>query len=275
MGRLSLRHDFITCASIICNHSPQSNIIKMCAKSTITTSSTATTDMPDVQSLEITQDSTNRMILDDEEQPGKEIIKFPRHEGQRLGESGEAVPEAITIKNRRKRYLENHPDYFNETLELADPLLYDRMVRRFQSAAEREAESRRKGFSGMLESDLFRSEAKLAAIQANLDNPTSSSLYTYTRGPDGEIIEQEEGGIDEMPMSREEGWEVWRYEMEMRFVHGRDGEFDYDVVDGDERLDDGGEGELDRFECYLDGEEPRWDVPVGHLPVGETGVQDF
>lgn len=34
----------------------------------------------------------------------------------------------IRVKNRRKRYLETHPEYFNAELELANPLLYDRLV---------------------------------------------------------------------------------------------------------------------------------------------------
>ena len=34
----------------------------------------------------------------------------------------------ILVKNRRKRYLETHPEYFGPSLELADPILYDRLV---------------------------------------------------------------------------------------------------------------------------------------------------
>lgn len=34
----------------------------------------------------------------------------------------------IRVKNRRKRYLDTHPEYFGPELELADPILYDRLV---------------------------------------------------------------------------------------------------------------------------------------------------
>jgi hypothetical protein len=60
-------------------------------------------------------------------------------------------PSAVRVKNRRKRYLDLNPSYFTSpNLELADPLLYDRLIRRFQTAAEREADGRAKGFSGVL-----------------------------------------------------------------------------------------------------------------------------
>ena len=69
----------------------------------------------------------------------------------------------IRVKNRRKHYLDKHPEYFDSSLELADPLLYDRLVRRFQSPVEREAEGRSKGYSGILEADLLRSERRSSA----------------------------------------------------------------------------------------------------------------
>src|ERR1700760_3686559 len=84
----------------------------------------------------------------------------------------------VRVKNRRKRYLDQNPDYFNSSLELADPLLYDRLIRRFQTAAEREDEGRRKGFSGVLHADLIRSEAKLDALM----NPSSNAMFSYKRG---------------------------------------------------------------------------------------------
>src|SRR6201994_2017952 len=88
----------------------------------------------------------------------------------------------VRVKNRRKRYLDHNPSYFNPSLELADPLLYDRLVRRFQTPAEREAEGRKKGYSGVLEADLYRSEAKVAALA----RPDSQATFSYRRGPNGE-----------------------------------------------------------------------------------------
>jgi hypothetical protein len=164
--------------------------------------------------------------------------------------------------------LELHPDYFNSTLELADPLLYDRLIRRFQSTAEREAEGRKKGYSGTLETDLWRAEAKLDA----LTNPDLSSACQYKRGPSGEIFAEEQ---DEIPQSKEEGWERWKYEMEMRFLKGGDDDFDYDAVDKSEQFDDRAEEERVELDEYLADEQPGFALEDGQQPLGETGVQDY
>ncbi|KAL2852200.1 coiled-coil domain-containing protein-domain-containing protein [Aspergillus pseudodeflectus] len=178
------------------------------------------------------------------------------------------ISVATRIKNRRKRYLDLHPEYFSADLELADPLLYDRLIRRFQTPAEREAEGRAKGFSGILQADLLRSEAKMDA----LNHPDPHAMFSYTRGPNGEILAEDR---DEIPGSKEEGEETWRWEMTMRFLRGEDEEFDYTTVDGNEEFDDLTE-ELDK---YFDDEEPEWLVEgegdVKERLQGETGIQDF
>ncbi|KAK2750431.1 hypothetical protein FQN57_003911 [Myotisia sp. PD_48] len=206
-------------------------------------------------------------------------------------------PASIQIKNRRKRYLDSHPEYFSPALELAgtsvqfpcpffsiishplnpspaDPLLYDRLIRRFQTAGEREAEGRIKGHSGMLEADLERAEAKMEALA----HPDPNAAYTYSRGPHGEILAEEH---DEIPVSKEEGIERWRQEMELRFVKGADDEFEYALVDECEDYDDWSEEQ----EKYFDQEEPKWLVDQGSESSsspsrqpelkGETGIQDF
>jgi len=137
----------------------------------------------------------------------------------------------IRTKNRRMKWLETNPDYFSGDLELADPLLYDRLVRRFQSAAEREAEGRRKGYSGILEADILRGEAKLDALQ----HVDPNVAITYKRGPDGQIVAEDK---DEVPQSKEEGLEMWRKQMEWRFLKGGDTDFDYSSVDNNEAYDD-------------------------------------
>ena len=173
----------------------------------------------------------------------------------------------IRIKNRRKRYLDTHPDYFNPSLELADPLLYDRLIRRFQSPSEREAEGRAKGYSGILEADIMRSEAKLEALA----HPDPNSTLTYRRGPNGEIMAEEK---DDVPLSKEQGMEWWQYEMGMRFLRGDDTDFDYKEVDENEDLDDLEEQE--RQEAYFEDEEPTWAFDDGERELtGETGIQDF
>lgn len=177
----------------------------------------------------------------------------------------------LTAKNRRKRYLDVHPEYFeDQSLELADPLLYDRLIRRFQTAAEREAEGRRKGFSGQMATDMWRVEAKKDA----LSNPDPASLFTYTRGPQGEIRAADK---DDAPMSKEEGVAWWRDEMTMRFLRGGDVDFDYHAVDTNDRYDDP-EEERDRQDAYFDSMESDFDTDgegKEKVLTGETGIQDY
>ncbi|MCJ1402805.1 hypothetical protein MMC11_006026 [Xylographa trunciseda] len=180
----------------------------------------------------------------------------------------------IRTKNRRKRYLDLHPEYFSSSLELADPLSYDRLVRRFQTTAEREEEGRRMGYSGVLEADLWRSEAKIEA----LTNVKDAGLMTYKRGASGEILAEER---DEVPTTKEEGMQRWRKQMELRFLGGRDEDFEYSMVDEGEEFDDRGVEEREEEEKWFEEEEPQWisdaqdDRPQELQIKGETGVQDF
>ncbi|TKA68608.1 hypothetical protein B0A49_06015 [Cryomyces minteri] len=188
--------------------------------------------------------------------------------------------QRIRVKNRRKRYLDLHPEYFGPSLELADPLLYDRLVRRFQSAAERRAQGLARGYSGRLEADLLRSEAKLDALA----HPDPSAPLTYRRRATGEIVSEER---DDVPRSKEEGLARWREVMERRFLNGEDAEFEYAEVDASEKYDDWAEEEREREEAYFGGEEPAWVLDEvgaegggggesgGRMVVGETGVQDY
>ncbi|KAJ9612137.1 hypothetical protein H2200_003734 [Cladophialophora chaetospira] len=185
------------------------------------------------------------------------------------------VPDHIRIKNRRKTYLDKHPEYFGPQLELADPLLYDRLIRRFQTPAEREAEGRKKGYSGILEADLYRSEAKLDAIR----HPDPNSMFTYKRGPDGEILAEDR---DEIPANKEDGLARWRWEMETRFLRGGDEDFEYDAVDNNPDYDDRVIEERDAQDRYFDEEEPEFvegeeavAKSKSHELRGESGVQDF
>ncbi|KAI0385089.1 coiled-coil domain-containing protein-domain-containing protein [Hypomontagnella monticulosa] len=82
----------------------------------------------------------------------------------------------IRVQNRRREYLERNPKYFDSLEhELADPLLYDALIRRFQSPEEREKEGRVKGYSRVLEVDLLRGEAKLAHLRSQNPLPESST----------------------------------------------------------------------------------------------------
>ncbi|TKA72767.1 hypothetical protein B0A55_06847 [Friedmanniomyces simplex] len=177
--------------------------------------------------------------------------------------------DRIRIKNRRKRYLDLHPEYTEgSNLELADPLLYDRLIRRFQSADEREREGRERGYTGNLEADLMRSEAKLEALR----HPDPNSVMAYRRADDGSITGVEADG-KERAQSKEEGRARWEDVMRQRFLRGEDGDFAYEEVDESEEYDDRGEEEQRLLEEYLGGEDEEF---VGEgKPRGETGVQDF
>lgn len=165
--------------------------------------------------------------------------------------------------------------------DVTDPLLYDRLIRRFQSPAEREAEGRKKGYSGVLEADLYRSEAKLDALR----HPDATGLFTYKRGPSGEILAEEK---DEVPKDKDEGQSRWRWEMERRFVMGLDDDFEYSGVDTNPEFDDRVVEEREAEEKWFDQETPNFvhhdldesDVALDQEHAarkleGQTGVQDF
>jgi len=154
-------------------------------------------------------------------------------------------------------------------------LAYDRLIRRFRTSAEREAEGRRQGYSGVLEADLWRSEAKLHALA----NPDHAASTRYRRDDQGEIIAEEK---DEVPPSKEEGEQKWSKEMELRFLRGDDIDFDYQTVDENEEYDDRAAQEREEQEKYFEAEEPRWrtfcteeDSGFDRQLVGQTGIQDF
>ncbi|KPI42210.1 uncharacterized protein AB675_9701 [Cyphellophora attinorum] len=191
--------------------------------------------------------------------------------------SGDRVPDKVRVKNRRKRYLDTNPSYFGPQLELADPLLYDRLVRRFQTPAQREQEGREKGYSGTLEADLWRSEAKMDALR----NPDKNAIFSYNRGPQGEILQEEK---DEVPSNKEEGYARWKWEMEARFLRGGDDDFDYGTVDNNEAYDDKALEEQELQQSYFDDEDPEFVVGADGAKrtksqeaklEGETGIQDY
>lgn len=142
------------------------------------------------------------------------------------------------------------------------------MIRRFQTAAEREKDGKDRGYSGVLEANLVRSEAKLEALQ----NPDPNSPLVYTKAPDGSITAVEQDW-DNRPTTREEGLQKWRDVMEMRFLRGDDMDFDYQIVDDNTEYDDSEEEDRSKLEEYLRDEEEHF---LGEgKPTGQTGIQDF
>lgn len=153
-------------------------------------------------------------------------------------------------------------------------------MRRFLTSAEREADGRAKGWSGILEADLYRSEAKLAALagehyagQASSASLPSMPLASYARGAHGEILPEDP---DEIPTNKEEGLERWKTAMTLRFLRGDDPDFPYHEIDNNEELDVIEQREAE--ERWFDDEEPEWvgDEESGEKIIGgETGIQDF
>ena len=84
-----------------------------------------------------------------------------------------------------------------------------------------------------------------------------------------------------MPSCKDEGMEIWRREMEMRFLRGQDAEFEYGGVDESEEFDDRGTEEREVEERWFEEEEPRWVIgakgedEAEEVLRGQTGVQDF
>ncbi|UNI22302.1 hypothetical protein JDV02_008202 [Purpureocillium takamizusanense] len=196
--------------------------------------------------------------------------------------------ERIRAQNRRREWLEQHPSYFESVEhELADPILYARLVKAFQTAAERQSETQEKGFGRILEADLARGEQRVATAAAAASDPSaeatnagggsSAQLSNGANGQSHARTAEAGSGIDNAwdaePEGRADGRELWRQFLQERFIRGRDDEFDYDAVDGDWGLDVTARREAQ--DEWFEDEEPTWAEGEGRARTGETGVQDF
>ncbi|KAI1433534.1 coiled-coil domain-containing protein-domain-containing protein [Xylaria sp. CBS 124048] len=199
----------------------------------------------------------------------------------------------IRVRNRRREWLSRHPSYFRSLEhELADPVLYDSLIRRFQSHAEREKEGRAKGFARVLEVDLLRGEARLSELSDDtsralrglrntnfsddrlpsvvestdenvLASPRPGSPPGMLQGPEPDVKVQELEALavqdieqQPAPQTAEEGRSRWDEFLQRRFVAGRDEDFNYRIVDEDDEYD-----ALERREqedAWFDNEEPGW-----------------
>lgn len=139
-----------------------------------------------------------------------------------------------------------------------------------------------------MEADLYRSEAKLAALankketlQQTADVSTDSAEESVPNGkdaPNGRDSERESMSPEdpeEVPSNKEAGQARWEYEMGLRFTKGEDPDFSYEDVDNSDEWDviEAREAE----ERWFDDEEPEWESksPSDENQRGETGVQDF
>lgn len=279
----------------------------------------------------------------DSESPPATPVSFsrPRPRAPRTPEQAAKV----RVQNRRREYLEKNPGYFSSAEhEFAgesgtspppafprplgpngsgdfgrgdhaadraiDPDLYDKLVRRFQTPAEREAEGRARGWGKTLESSLMRGEARLERLASSYtgDRPPPPSLAAH-QGPEGGggggarrdtifAIDSDLADDGGKPASKEEGRARWEAFLRERFVRGGDEDFEYDRVDRSEDLDS--MEARDREEAYFDEVEPEWaddsgeevedDEPMDgvedgsgrvrrpkreRILLGQTGIQDY
>lgn len=221
------------------------------------------------------------------EKPTPREPRSPRHTAQ------------IQTQNRRREYLGRNNSYF-DSLEhefastslhtqsqsthkfkhvansLSDPVLYERLVKRFQTPAEREAERKTKGYGRTLEADLLRGESKLSDLAHTNGHTNGANGNGLSEGEIGP-----EGDWERPATNREDGLVFWKAYLEDRFVKGDDEDFDYDAVDTNEDLDI--MVRKDAEDAWFDDEEPSW-IAEAETPdaedkpprvQGETGVQDF
>lgn len=187
-----------------------------------------------------------------------------------------------------------------QKLTAQDPLSYDRLIRQHQSAAEREAEGKSRGWARTLESSLLRGEAKLASVQANgsgadvseeaapAETASDDMAHAESRTSLDWSIAQDPSaagsGAGDASVAKALAESQWRALIAERFVHGLDDEFEYALVDADETLD-ADEGVVGtwtdrrREEEWFDDEEPDADNhSLGRAErelQGQTGIQDF
>lgn len=184
---------------------------------------------------------------------------------------------------------------------LSDPDLYDSLVRRFLTPAEREAEGRARGWGKTLESSLMRGEARLERLASSSTGdrvPASASSVRTSNGGSHNINFIIDSDLAEgKPATKDEGRAAWEEFLRERFVRGGDEDFDYSRVDGNDGLDS--MENRDREEAYFDEEDPEWAddseedgdddaVAAGEdrsggttrrkrerILLGQTGIQDY
>jgi hypothetical protein len=159
-----------------------------------------------------------------------------------------------------------------------DPILYERLVKRFQTPAEREADGKAKGYGRTLEADLIRGETKLANVHQSAEQPNGHSSSSSLDPDSSKVVG--DGGVgtnawDAEAENKEHGMQLWHAYLEARFVEGMDEEFDYSQVDDNDQYDT--MAIRDAEDAWFDNEEPSWADCASQSPVrrGETGIQDF
>ncbi|PHH50605.1 hypothetical protein CFIMG_006461RAa [Ceratocystis fimbriata CBS 114723] len=205
----------------------------------------------------------------------------------------------IQVQNRRRRYVELHTKYLhNSEHELSNPILYDSLVRRHLSPAQREADGKAKGYARTLEGHFVRSEAKLASLcdakDPSIDTDTESDVKMNTPDvgscshPQSKFWSTTQWSLDhdvdifsnptrQQPYApgtnaasfQTQALQLWHVFLLDRFVAGYDVDFNYTLVDDDETLDE--LVQRDAEEAWFDDEEPS----AVNSREGDTGIQDF
>lgn len=154
-----------------------------------------------------------------------------------------------------------------------DPVLYERLIKRHQSVAERQAEGKTKGYGRTLEADLIRGETKLSDLKSQAQEANSNEAIESSSTTRRDRMQGEETW-DQQVSSKVHGLELWDDFLRERFIRGEDDEFDYASVDLNQDLDV--LARADAEDKWFDGEEPSFheESTAGDLQ-GQTGIQDF
>ena len=171
------------------------------------------------------------------------------------------------VRNRRLAYLTKHPSYLNIGVEYKDPLLYDTMIRRFQSAAEREDAGR----ENRTESRFSLANHFLQGIdRVEMTQRKAKAFDARTKGIDSSDVDRQaqmwqayEDGVDnwvthstnEMD-AKERNKVMFEKVIRERFLAGLDEDFDYRTVDNNEAYDDMDVVRRDEEDSYFDQESP-------------------
>lgn len=187
-----------------------------------------------------------------------QVAQFRQQARSRLRE--QRNDNRLQIKNRRKRYLELHPDYFEDPVHaVAQRRLHSRLIRPHLTRAQREAHSR--ALSDGLNEEKYVEEWDDAVANEARGKPSPHALFAFERHERSFYL------------PKDEAYAVWNDELTQRFLRGEDSAFDYSKVDENDAYIDP-EEERDREEGLhgiIDDESEGWEV----MPPRENGDREY
>ncbi|KAK7946460.1 uncharacterized protein PG986_010781 [Apiospora aurea] len=207
----------------------------------------------------------------------------------------------IRIQNRRRAYLDKNPDYFRS---LEHELIRYCMIPSFVASSPQKSANWKDGkrvvagargrpatgeakLSQLKESSASNGQESASgqpsSSRANSTAAAATATTTTLPAGLGEVLLQDEAQTSSKPESQEEGQQRWDDFIRNRFILGRDEDFDYGPVDGNDAFDE--MERQDEEEAWFGDEEPSWigeegeDEPAASKDKsrlqGETGLQDF